>query len=77
MVSPRAIDVYFWSGVEPCYVLDHVDLRYRRSAVVVTLHQGHDPRREDTVCIELAVEKVVRVDLNEPLRGRRIRDGAR
>jgi len=36
-----AID--FTSGVEPCDVLDHVDVAYGADAVTITLFEGHDP----------------------------------
>lgn len=75
-VSQRAVDVYFWSGVEPCYVLDHVDVAYARRAVTITLYEGHDPSEEGSACIEIAVKKVVRVHLDEPLAERALRDGA-
>ncbi len=77
VLRPRVIDVYFWSGVEPCHVLDRVEVDYRRRAVRVTLFEGHEPGAEDTACIEIAVKKVVRVRLEQRLRGRPIRDGAR
>lgn len=72
----RAVLVRFYSGVEPCAVLDHVDVAYGRKAITVTLFEGHEPGSEADVCIEVAEAKEVRVPLDEPLGGRDIRDGA-
>ncbi len=74
--GPRALDVFFWSGVEPCYVLDRVEVKETPGKVEITLFQGHDPQDEDTACIEIAVRKVVRVKLDSPLDGRDVVDGA-
>ena len=39
----RTVTLRFWSGVEPCYVLDHVDVAYAADGVTITLFQGSDP----------------------------------
>ena len=75
--SGRSLRVTYWSGVEPCNVLDRVDVRYTDEDVVVTLFEGYDPEARDVACIEIALKKVVVVALEEPLEGRRIVDGAR
>jgi hypothetical protein len=74
----RTLTIDFWSGVEPCYVLDRVDVRYRPQAIVVTLYEGHEPSDDDDgpVCIEIAMIKRVIVELDEPVDGREILDGA-
>jgi hypothetical protein len=74
----RTLTIDFWSGVEPCYVLDRVDVRYRPQAIVVTLYEGHEPSDDDDgpVCIEIAMLKRVIVELDEPVDGREIVDGA-
>ena len=64
------------SGVEPCYVLDHVAVSYDADAVTVTLFQGSDPNAGDVACIDIALQKQVTVTLDEPLAGRAIVDGA-
>jgi hypothetical protein len=71
-----AVTVDFVSGVEPCSVLDHVDVGYRERSVTITLFEGHDPAAGDVACIEIGVFKRVVVALDEPLHGRRIVDGA-
>jgi hypothetical protein len=71
----NAVDIFFYSGIEDCYGLDHVEVGYRHKSVVVTLYEGRVPEAE--VCIEIAVEKVTRVELDEPLGDRRIVDGAK
>jgi hypothetical protein len=72
----RTLTVYFWSGVEPCYVLDHVDVDENAGAITITLFQGHDPSAVTAVCIEIAVLKKVEVQVAAPVAGRRIADGA-
>ncbi len=72
----RTLTINFWSGVEPCYVLDHVDVSYTDDAVTVTLFQGSDPNGGDVACIEIAMLKQVTITLDQPLAGRTIVDGA-
>ncbi|MEA2447129.1 MAG: hypothetical protein QOK47_766 [Actinomycetota bacterium] len=72
----RKILVSFWSGVEPCYVLDHFDVEYGAKTVTITLWEGHDPAHEDEACIEIALLKGTMVKLSEPLGDRQIVDGA-
>ncbi|MDQ4108474.1 MAG: hypothetical protein M3138_06670 [Actinomycetota bacterium] len=71
----RTLTVFFWSGVEPCYVLDHVDVDQGPAAITVTLFEGHDSSAGDVACIEIAVRKKVVVQLHEPVGDRRIVDG--
>jgi hypothetical protein len=70
------VTVFFWSGVEPCYVLDHVDVAYGAKAVTITLYEGNDPNAGDVACIEIALLKKVVVPLDEPVGDREIVDGA-
>ncbi len=70
------VTIDFVSGVEPCAVLDHVDVRYGADTVTITLHEGHDPNAGDVACIEIAVFKRVIVQLDHALGGREIVDGA-
>jgi hypothetical protein len=72
----KTVTIFFWSGVEPCYVLDHVDVDYGGKAVTITLYEGHDPNAGDVACIEIALLKKVVVQLDEPVGGREIVDGA-
>jgi hypothetical protein len=72
----RSVAVNYWSGVEPCSILDHVDVEYSRRKVTITLYEGYAPADEQTACIELAVYKATVVELDEPLDGRKIADGA-
>lgn len=71
-----SVTIFFWSGVEPCYVLDHVDVEYGTGAITITLFEGHDASEGDVACIEIAVLKKVVVELDEPAGDRRIVDGA-
>jgi hypothetical protein len=72
----RLIRVFFESGIEPCSVLDHVQVDYRPGEVVVTLFEGSDPAAKDQACIMIALSKVVEVVLDQPLGGRQIVDGS-
>jgi len=69
----RALDLFFWSGIEECYGVDRVEVEYFKRVVSVTIFEGRRPEAE--TCIELAVRKVVRVELDEPLRNRTVVDG--
>lgn len=70
------VTIDFWSGVEPCYVLDHVDVAYGADEVTVTLFEGSDPTGGDVACIEIGVSKRVVITLDEPLGDRALVDGA-
>lgn len=71
-----SVTVFFWSGVEPCYVLDHVDVAETPDTITITLFQGNDPSAGDVACIEIAELKKVVVQLDAPVAGRAIEDGA-
>jgi hypothetical protein len=72
----RTLTIFFWSGVEPCYVLDHVDVDEGHDAITITLFQGHDASAGDVACIDIALLKKVVVQFDEPIGDRRIVDGA-
>jgi hypothetical protein len=72
----RTVDVRFWSGIEPCSVLDHVDVAYGTDTVTITLFEGSDPSAGMVACPAIAVSKQVTVPLDQDLAGRRIVDGA-
>jgi hypothetical protein len=74
VIDPRTVEVRFYGGIEECYGVARVDVDYRKRSVVITVYGGRVPTAE--VCIEIAVLKAVRVDLTEPLAGRRVVDGA-
>jgi hypothetical protein len=71
----RTVTIDFWSGIEPCTVLDHVGVDYADGEVTITLYEGSDPTAGDVACIEIAVQKRVIITLDEPLDGRDIVDG--
>jgi len=72
----RTVDVRFWSGIEPCSVLDHVDVEYGVDTVTITLFDGSDPDAGMAACPDIAMLKQVTVPLDQDLAGRRIVDGA-
>ena len=72
-----SVTVRFYSGVEPCNVLDRVEVAETDASVTITLYEGSDPARPGAACIELAVLKAVTVELDRPLGDRRLIDGAK
>ncbi|MGH2680758.1 MAG: hypothetical protein ACRDG8_09820 [Actinomycetota bacterium] len=72
----RSLTIFFWSGVEPCYVLDRVEVDAGPGAITVTLFEGHDANAGDIACIDIALLEKVIVTLDEPVGHRRIVDGA-
>jgi hypothetical protein len=75
--DPNTLEVFYWGGVAPCSVLDHVKVDYGEARVAVTLFEGSDLDAGRVVCPEMAVYKKVVVQLDEPLDGRRIVDGSK
>ncbi len=73
----RILRVFFTSGVEPCYVLDRVEVEESAEKVVVTLFEGNDASAGDVACIEIAENKVVEIELAEPIGDRPVKDGAK
>ncbi|WP_182883863.1 hypothetical protein [Microbispora sp. H10949] len=73
----RSLDVVWWSGVEPCQVLDHVDVKETVREVTVTVYEGQDRRSPDAVCIAIAIRKTTQVRLESPLGDRKVVDGAK
>ena len=53
----------WWSGVEPCYVLDSAGFEREGNTFTVSLAEGAG--QGDAMCIELAVEKATALDLGE------------
>lgn len=66
--------VRFYGGIEACEGLDRVEVDYEPRRIVVTLFVGRVPTAE--ACIEIAVLKATRVQLDEPVAGREVVDGA-
>lgn len=74
VVDGDRLKLFFWGGVEDCYGVDHVDIEYGNDAVTATIFYGNKPDAD--VCIEIAEYQVVTVQLDEPLGGRDVVDGA-
>lgn len=66
----------YWSGVEPCNVLDRVEVDEGADEVVVTIFEGTAGDQQNVVCIEIGVHKAVEITLEEPLGDRELVDGA-
>lgn len=73
-VGPQSIRVEFFGGIEECEGLARIKVQETDRAVTITLFVGRVPTAE--VCIEIAVLKAVTVELDRPLAGRQIVDGA-
>lgn len=70
------VTLAWWSGVEPCHVLDRVEVEYRDDAVTITVFEGSEPADEPQMCIEVAERRGTVVELSEPLGPRSLKDGA-
>jgi hypothetical protein len=57
------INATWWSGVEPCYVLDSTAVKIDGMTVTVSVREGSSAR--DVACIEIAIHKVTVIDLGE------------
>ena len=53
----------WWSGVEPCNVLDSVAAKRDGRTITISVREGTSDR--DAICIEIAMLKVTVVDLGE------------
>lgn len=53
----------WWSGVEPCYVLDSVRVERSDNDIAITLIEGTGD--QNAICIEIAMQKATIVDLGE------------
>ncbi|GAA3792199.1 hypothetical protein GCM10022226_09240 [Sphaerisporangium flaviroseum] len=73
----RRLKIVWWSGVEPCNVLDRVKVRETAKTVTVTLYEGRARGSRDVACIQIAIQKTTTVKLKAPLGKRKIVDGAR
>ncbi|WP_433371283.1 hypothetical protein [Streptosporangium sp. CA-115845] len=73
----RSLRIVWWSGVEPCTVLDRVTVRETSKRVTVTLWEGPSSKAQNVACIEIAIQKVTTVKLRKPLDGRKVVDGAK
>ncbi|MFF0575177.1 hypothetical protein [Streptosporangium saharense] len=73
----RSLRVVWWSGVEPCAVLDRVTVKQTSKQVTVTLWEGQSSKIQNPVCIDIAIKKVTTVKLKAPLAHRKLVDGAK
>lgn len=73
-VGAQRLRVNFYSGVHECYGVDRVEVDYATKALTVTLFIGRVGGNR--VCIEIAEYQAVQVELEEPVAGREIVDGA-
>lgn len=70
----RKVTLFYYSGPDECYGLDHIKIRERPRKVVLTIFEGRHPEAE--VCTEIAVEVRSIAMLERPLGNRKVVDGA-
>ncbi|WP_262380360.1 hypothetical protein [Nonomuraea sp. PA05] len=73
----KKVQLTWWSGVEPCTVLDRVKVKETSKKVTITLYEGASPKAKNVSCIMIAVEKTTTVKLKKSLGKRKIVDGAK
>lgn len=76
MVAPDRVRIFFTGGVDPCFVVDRVEVDERADEVTLTLYTGAAAGSEGTACIEIAKYYALDVDLEAPLNDRQLFDGA-
>jgi ABC-type transport system substrate-binding protein len=57
------LNARWWSGVEPCYVLDSV--AWKRDGKTITISVREGSGGEDVICIDIAMYKATVIDLGE------------
>jgi hypothetical protein len=57
------VNARWWSGVEPCNVLDSVAAKRDGQTVTVSVREGSSNR--DAICIEIAMLKITAIDLGD------------
>jgi hypothetical protein len=72
----QTVRIYYYAGIPPCTVLDHVDVAYHSDTIVISLFTGSDPSAANQACIALARSTAVDVTLNQPGNGRTFVDGS-
>jgi hypothetical protein len=72
----RTFLLIYWSGVEPCNVLDRVEVEEEAGKVTATIYEGAAADQQNVACIEIGVQKAVVITLDEPLGERDLVDGA-
>jgi hypothetical protein len=70
----RQVLLDYWAT--PCTGVDHIDVHYEEDRVVLTRYEGVDPQQAGRPCTQLAEYRAVSVDLDQPIAGRRLVDGA-
>ena len=77
MSKGRQVRLTWWSGVEPCTVLDRVKVKETRKRVTITLYEGPSAKARNVSCIMIAIQKTTTVKLKKALGKRVLVDGAK
>lgn len=77
-IDDAAVEVRWWSGVEPCHTFAGVEVTEDEDTVTVTVTEADtaSTAEEPAACIEIAQAKAAAVTLANPLAGRTLIDGA-
>lgn len=70
------LQVWWWSGVEPCTALSDVTVEFRDDDIVVTVLEGMPPEAAAMSCVAMAQYKTYSVALSEDPGSRPFVDGA-
>ena len=57
------LNARWWSGVEPCYVLDSVAWKRDGKTITISIREGSSG--DDVICIDIAMYKATVIDLGE------------
>lgn len=76
LVSKRTVRVYYYSGIEPCTVLDHTSVSYSAEKISISLFAGSDPSAGQVMCAALARATAVDVTLTQDPAGRTFVDAS-
>jgi hypothetical protein len=57
------VNARWWSGVEPCNVLDSIGVKRDGRTITIAVREGSSAR--DAMCIDIAMLKVAAIDLGE------------
>jgi len=75
-VSDSGMTLFYWGGVEACYVLDRVEVDEAPDTVTVTLYTGTNPDNPGAACVAMAQYFSTTIELRAPLGSRALVDGA-
>lgn len=70
-LGPTTLELTVEGGVEPCFIIDRVDVVEASDRVELTVDAGSEP---DVICIQIIELHTTTVELDQPLDGRAVID---